>query len=194
LQWHAAAAASTAPHCLDIWPVLQWLRKVADVAGDVLVAVHGEWYYRLFAARVQSAHIFIRHELCGFLGGTGIEEAYAAYNEAEGEPRVALDDVPAVVAAVVAPADDALVSLDFLPEGVLAAGEDETHLGRCWLQTVVSNSSVSTWLCGCVRRSLALRDVCRSRSDTKTLFVVGSRRVESLWLPCKRHGCGLGRN
>lgn len=42
---------------------------------------------------------------------------------------MALDDVAAVVAAVVAPADDALVALDLLAEGVLAAREDEAHPG-----------------------------------------------------------------
>lgn len=48
-------------------------------------------------------------------------------NKAECEPGMAFDDMPAVVPAVLAAADDALISLDLLPEGVLAAGEDETH-------------------------------------------------------------------
>lgn len=46
------------------------------------------------------------------------------YDEAESEPRVALDDMSRVVTAVVALAGEALVSLDLLTEGVLAAGED----------------------------------------------------------------------
>lgn len=49
------------------------------------------------------------------------------HDKAESEPRIALDDVAGVVAAVVAATHDALVALDFLAEGVLAAGEDEAH-------------------------------------------------------------------
>jgi hypothetical protein len=51
------------------------------------------------------------------------------YNKAEGEPRVGFDDPAAPVTAVVALADDTLVALDFLAEGVLTASEDEAH---CW--------------------------------------------------------------
>lgn len=52
-----------------------------------------------------------------------------SYNEAEGEPRVALDDLAVVVAAVVTLAYHAFVAFHLLPEGVLAAGEDQTHRG-----------------------------------------------------------------
>lgn len=48
-------------------------------------------------------------------------------HEAECEPRVRLDDATRVVAAVVALANDALVALDLLAEGVLAAGEYDAH-------------------------------------------------------------------
>lgn len=48
-------------------------------------------------------------------------------NEAEGEPRMALDDMASVIAAVVALADDAFVAFDLFPEGVLATSENETH-------------------------------------------------------------------
>lgn len=40
-----------------------------------------------------------------------------------------LDDARAVVAAVVAPTHDAVVALKLLAERVLAAGEDEAHVG-----------------------------------------------------------------
>lgn len=63
---------------------------------------------------------------CGVDTKNRLREA-KTYNEAKGKPRVRLDDLAAVVAAVVALADDALVALDFLAEGVLATGEDETH-------------------------------------------------------------------
>lgn len=51
------------------------------------------------------------------------------YNEAEGEPRVALDDLTGIVATVVALADHALIALNLLAEGVLAARENKTHGG-----------------------------------------------------------------
>ena len=54
-------------------------------------------------------------------------EREETHDKAESEPRIALDDVAGVVAAVVAATHDALVALDFLAEGVLAAGEDEAH-------------------------------------------------------------------
>jgi hypothetical protein len=41
LQRHALAAVS-APHLLDVRPGLERLGKVADVAFDVFIAVHGE--------------------------------------------------------------------------------------------------------------------------------------------------------
>lgn len=46
------------------------------------------------------------------------------HDETERKPRVTLDDMGGVVAAVVALAGDALVSLNLLAEGMLAAGED----------------------------------------------------------------------
>ncbi len=49
------------------------------------------------------------------------------HDEAEGKPRVALDDMAADIAAVVAPADNALVALHVFAERVLAAREDDTH-------------------------------------------------------------------
>lgn len=49
------------------------------------------------------------------------------HNEAKGEPRMRLGDRGRVVAAVVAAADEAVVALDFLAEGVLAAREDDAH-------------------------------------------------------------------
>lgn len=48
-------------------------------------------------------------------------------NEAKGKPRIALYDMSSPVAAVVTLAGDAFVALDFLSEGVLAAGEYQTH-------------------------------------------------------------------
>ena len=51
----------------------------------------------------------------------------ATYNEAERKPRVTLDHATRVVATIIAATDDAFVALDFLPESVLAAGEDYTH-------------------------------------------------------------------
>jgi len=48
-------------------------------------------------------------------------------DEAKGKPRMRLDDVPAIVATVVAPTHDALVAFNLLAERVLAAREDETH-------------------------------------------------------------------
>ena len=51
------------------------------------------------------------------------------YHKAQGKPRMRLDDAAAVVAAVVAAADHALVALDFLAERVLAAREDDAHGG-----------------------------------------------------------------
>jgi len=38
-----------------------------------------------------------------------------------------LDDGPRVVAAVVAPADESLVALDLLAEGVLTTRKDDAH-------------------------------------------------------------------
>lgn len=48
-------------------------------------------------------------------------------HEAESEPRIALDDMAGIVSAVVALAHDTLETLDLLAEGVLTAGEYETH-------------------------------------------------------------------
>lgn len=53
------------------------------------------------------------------------------YNKAKGEERAALDDTARHVATVVALADDALVALDFGPEGVLPADEEEEDHGCC---------------------------------------------------------------
>ena len=50
-----------------------------------------------------------------------------AYNEAKGEPGVGFDDGAGIVAAVVAPADEALVAFHILAEGVLAASKDDAH-------------------------------------------------------------------
>ncbi len=63
----------------------------------------------------------------GEKGNTGRK----TYHKAKGKPRVRLDDVAAVVAAVVATADDTLIALDLLAERVLAAREDDTH-GACF--------------------------------------------------------------
>lgn len=56
------------------------------------------------------------------------------YNEAKGEEWAAFDDTARHVATVVALADDALVALDFGPEGVLAADEEEEDHGCCCFQ------------------------------------------------------------
>jgi len=50
-------------------------------------------------------------------------------NEAEGEPRMTLDDIARVVSAVVAPAHNPLIPLDFLAKRVFATGEDDAHGG-----------------------------------------------------------------
>lgn len=49
------------------------------------------------------------------------------YHEAEGEPRVRLDDASTVVSAIETTADDATVSLNFLAKCVLAARKNDTH-------------------------------------------------------------------
>ena len=49
------------------------------------------------------------------------------YNEAEGKPGVRLNDPARVVPAVVAAAYLSLIAFYFLSEGVLAAGEHDTH-------------------------------------------------------------------
>lgn len=59
----------------------------------------------------------------------GRKPSRRSYNEAKSEPWVAFDDLAVVVATVVALADDTLVALDLLPEGVLATGEYQTHYG-----------------------------------------------------------------
>jgi len=51
------------------------------------------------------------------------QEAGSTYNKAKGKPRVTLDYMARVVAAVVALTGDALVALNFLPKCVLATGE-----------------------------------------------------------------------
>lgn len=53
------------------------------------------------------------------------------YNEAKCEEWAALDDTARHVATVVALADDALIALDFGPESVLAADEEEEDHGCC---------------------------------------------------------------
>lgn len=53
---------------------------------------------------------------------------------AEGEPGMALDDVPGHVAAVVALTYHSLVSIDLFPEGVLTAHEEEEH-GVCGMRS-----------------------------------------------------------
>jgi hypothetical protein len=63
------------------------------------------------------------------------------YDEAEREPWMTLDHMSAVVAAVVAPADNPLVALHLLPKCVLAEREDKAHLDSStlcfvsWCQT-----------------------------------------------------------
>lgn len=52
------------------------------------------------------------------------------HDEAKREEGPALDDAAGHVSAVVALADDALVALDLVAEGVLAADEEEEH--DCW--------------------------------------------------------------
>lgn len=60
------------------------------------------------------------------------------YNEAKGEEWAAFDDTARHVATVVALADDALVALDFGPEGVLAADEEEEDHGcRCFQRCTI---------------------------------------------------------
>lgn len=44
-----------------------------------------------------------------------------------------LDNMSAVVAAIVTTTDNALVAFNLLPEGVLATCEDETHGDACTL-------------------------------------------------------------
>jgi len=66
--------------------------------------------------------------------GVALERQGDDRNPTKREPRMALDDVASHVAAVVALADHALVTLDGLAEGVLAAHEEEEHVGRVqWL-------------------------------------------------------------
>lgn len=56
---------------------------------------------------------------------------------------MAFDDMAAVVATVLAAADDAFISLDLLPEGVLAAGENKTHDDEM-IAVVPSRSGLNT--------------------------------------------------
>ena len=49
------------------------------------------------------------------------------YDKAEGEPRILLDHMAAIISTVVTSADDALVALYLLAEGVLAARKYDTH-------------------------------------------------------------------
>lgn len=55
------------------------------------------------------------------------EKRDTTYNEAESEPRMALDDTARIVAAVVAPTHKSFVSFHFLTEGMLAARENQAH-------------------------------------------------------------------
>jgi len=43
---HGYVVAST-PHVHDIWPVLERLGEIADMADDIMVAFEGEGYDRL---------------------------------------------------------------------------------------------------------------------------------------------------
>jgi hypothetical protein len=65
----------------------------------------------------------------------------STYNKAECEPRMRLDDMSAVVAAIVATADDSFVTLDLLPKRVLTECEDEAHLVRPVRQLLVSDAN-----------------------------------------------------
>lgn len=102
--------------------------------------------------------------MTGCLGGqhigrpdwVGVERV--AYNEAEGEPRVALDDMAAVVSAVMALTDDPLVAFDLLPEGVLSTGEYQTHCGVCQEMCIALEG----------RRFLRFMDVEYHRRETRS--------------------------
>lgn len=54
-------------------------------------------------------------------------------DEAEGEPGPAAYNMPGIISTVVTLAGNSLVALELLGEFMLAAGEDETHVGgRQW--------------------------------------------------------------
>lgn len=112
----------TSLHSLDVRSVLYRLRKVADTADDVVVAVDGER---------DDGLVFQLTSISSGCLGKKRNKGIMTYYEAEGEPRVALDDMAGIVSAVVALAYDAFVALDLLAECVFTAGEDETHCDLC---------------------------------------------------------------
>ena len=80
-----------------------------------------------------SVYPFIESGMTGFMESASIVQVKIprrTHDEAKGKPRVLLNDVPGVVAAIIAPAHDALVALDLLAKCVLAAREDQTHCCR----------------------------------------------------------------
>ncbi len=114
--------------------MLQRLGEVADVTDYILVAVDRVGHYGLGA--MSAAYLSLSDWASLLSTRTPREETsigakhvrkHKTYDEAKCEPRMALDDMAADVAAVVAPAYDALVALDLLAERVLAAREDDTH-------------------------------------------------------------------
>lgn len=111
-----AAATAAIRHGDDVLSALKGLVEVADGAHDVLVALYGEGYHGLPVSLVSKES---RRKI-----GRG-----ETNDEAECEPGIGLYDATGHVAAVVALVDHALVALDILAEGVLAAGEEEEHVG-----------------------------------------------------------------
>jgi hypothetical protein len=114
--------------------VLERLCKVADVACDVLISVYRQRDHGLRLVSVSS--------------GYGVLALRIAYYKTEREPRVAFNNVPGIVSAVIAsvkinkksasvtgkisvvvllfcvPTHDALVAFHLLSERMFAASED----------------------------------------------------------------------
>jgi len=51
----------------------------------------------------------------------------AAYDEAKGKPGMLFDDMPTIIATVIATADNAFISFYLLAEGMLSARKYDTH-------------------------------------------------------------------
>lgn len=71
------------------------------------------------------------------------------YDKAECEPGVTLDNMGREVAAVVTPAGDAFIAFHLLAKGMLATGEDKTHVGGPLLMRLgecrVERKNMSLW-------------------------------------------------
>lgn len=140
-RWVMAAPAAVR-HTHDVRPVLERLCEVTDATDDVDVTLHRQredglrgdgklaWVHRDTGDSPTRERWSSRAELPARTVGEGGR----THDPAEGEPGMALDDVPGHVAAVVALTYHSLVSIDLFPEGVLTAHEEEEH-GVCGMRS-----------------------------------------------------------